>query len=279
MTQLARPDPARHGSAGNRPGSVGSSATEASLPGGLRCLAQAPAFSSASSVASSRPDAFSQTPFWVVIAALLTPVVLVSGWLIAGSFQPASYSPMQQTMSVLAGQTGAHRWFMTGALFLVAGCQLLTGVGLTSVRPFARILLILAALSTIGVATSPETATGPTAQHLAFAASCVVTTAIWPLFVARRSRARPWVLNIYPCAAVTALFAGLIVWLLIATHGGGGLGLVERLDSAAQGLFPFIVALGLWQTGRSMRSRQPERLRQPADEVVVPVPQQRSRQS
>ena len=73
-------------------------------------------------------------PGWAVGTALLAPVVLVGGWLIAGALQPASYSPMRQTMSVLAGHSGTDRWVMTTALLLVGGCQMATGVGLTAVR-------------------------------------------------------------------------------------------------------------------------------------------------
>ena len=57
---------------------------------------------------------------------------------------------------------------MTGALFLVGGCYIVTAVGLVSVRAAARILLVVAGLSTIGIAASPEPASGPTPQHLAW---------------------------------------------------------------------------------------------------------------
>ncbi len=187
-------------------------------------------------------------PRWTASTALLAPVVLAGGWLIAGALQPATYSPMRQTMSVLAGHAGTDRWVMTTALLLVGSCQIATGAGLMGVRAPARILLILTGLSTLGIAASPEPATGPTPQHLAFAVSCAATTAVWPLLVASRAPARPWILSIRGCAAVTVVFAGLSCWLLIAArYGGGDLGLAERLTSAAQGLFPLVVALALRQ--------------------------------
>jgi Protein of unknown function (DUF998) len=236
MTQLARPDPARNRSGRDelRPGSA--SATTGSLPADRSGL-----------VRTGRP-----VPGWAVGTALLAPAVLVGGWLIAGALQPTSYSPMRQTVSVLAGHSGTDRWVMTGALLLVGSCQIATGAGLTDVRVPARILLILTGLSTLGIAASPEPATGPTARHLAFAVSCVVMTAVWPVLVARHGSARSWILSVNGCATVTVVFAGLSCWLLIAARDGGGdLGLVERLASAVQALFPLVVALALRKTARN----------------------------
>jgi Protein of unknown function (DUF998) len=159
---------------------------------------------------------------------------------------------MRQTMSVLAGHSGTDRWVMTAALLLVGSCQIATGAGLTAVRMSARILLILTGLSTLGIAATPEPATGPTSRHLAFAVSCVVTTAVWPVLVARRAPAPTRILSVYGCAAVTVLFAALSTWLLIAAQAGAGdVGLVERLTSAIQASFPLVVALALRRAARA----------------------------
>jgi hypothetical protein len=196
-------------------------------------------------------------PGWTVATAFLAPAVLVGGWLIAGALQPASYSPMRQTISVLAGHSGTDRWVMTAALLLVGGCQIATAAGLTDAGSPARILLVLTGLSTLGIAASPEPATGPTSRHLAFAVSCVVLTAVWPVLVARRTPERPWILGARGCATVTAIFAGLSFWLLIAgSSGSGDLGLVERLTSGVQSLFPLVVVLALRQAGRDAPSRR-----------------------
>jgi hypothetical protein len=212
MTQLARPDLARNRSGRNR----------------------------------VRPA--SLVPGWVVGTAWLGPAVLIGGWLAAGALQPASYDPMRQTISVLAGQTGTDRWVMTVALLVVGSGQIATGAGLAAVRLPARILLILTGLSTLGIAATPETATGPTSRHLAFAVSCVVTTAVWPALVARRAPAQPWILSVHGGVAVTTLFAALSCWLLIAAQSGAGdLGLVERLTSGVQSLYPLVVAVALRQ--------------------------------
>ena len=230
MTQLARPDLARNRSGQDhaRPGPASATTNQ--------CRPIVRGFCGA-----GRP-----VPGWAVGTALLAPVALVEGWLIADALQPPSYSPMRQTMSVLAGQSATDRWVMTAALLLVGSCQIATGAGLTAVRMPARILLILTGLSTLGIAATPEPATGPTSRHLAFAVSCVVTTAVWPVLVARPAPAQSRILSVYCCGTVTMVFAGLSCWLLIAARDGNGdLGMVERLTAAVQGLFPLVVALGL----------------------------------
>jgi hypothetical protein len=180
----------------------------------------------------------------------------VAGWLMAGALQPPSYSPMRQTMSVLAGQSATDRWVMTGACCWWGAVRSPLAAGLTAVRRPARILLILTGLSTLGIVATPEPATGPTSRHLAFAVSCVITTAVWPVLVARAAPAQSWLLSVYGCATVTVVFAGLSCWLLIAARGSGGdLGMVERLTATVQGLFPLVVALGLRQTARDAGSQ------------------------
>jgi hypothetical membrane protein len=184
-------------------------------------------------------------PAWTLVSAALCPVLLVGGWVVGGALQHTPYSPMQQTMSVLAGQPGTHPWIMTGALFLVGATQLVTAAGLRQVGTPARVLLAVTGLCTFGVASSPEPVTGPSPIHLAFAVSCVFTTAIWPIFVARRPPAPSWAVSSYGCAAITVCYAVLSGWLLFASFGGGNLGLAERVTSTALGLFPLIVALSL----------------------------------
>jgi hypothetical protein len=187
-------------------------------------------------------------PWWTVVSAGLSPVLATGGWLIAGAVQPASYSPIRETVSVLAGQAGTDRWIMTGALFLVGGFQLVTAAGLAGVRVPARIVLAVAGLSSIGIAASPEPASGSTPQHLAWTSLGAVAIAVWPALVARRAPPRPLILSGYGCAVLTAVFIALLGWLVIETQGGSDLGLAERLFLSIETCCPFIVAIALRQT-------------------------------
>jgi hypothetical protein len=162
--------------------------------------------------------------------------------------QPAFYSPMRQTISTMAGQAGTDRWIMTGGTFLVGGCYLLTAAGLTCVRASARVLLAVAGLAGIGIAASPEPASGSTPRHLAWTALGAVTIAVWPAFIARRTSPRPLILTVHGSAAVTAVFVALLGWLVIETRDGSVLGLAERLTSSVQTSWPFIVAVTLRRT-------------------------------
>jgi hypothetical membrane protein len=184
-------------------------------------------------------------PGWAIVCAALSPVLVTGGYLVAGALQPASYTPVRETVSVLAGQAGTDRWIMTSALLLVGGCHLLTAVGLTGVRAAARLLLVVAGLASIGIAASPEPVHGSTPRHLAWTALGAVVIAVWPAFAARRTPPRPLILSVYGSAAVTAVFIALLSWLVLETQGGSLLGLAERLTTSVQTCWPFIVAVAL----------------------------------
>jgi hypothetical protein len=254
MTQTARPDPARTPSRNDhaRPG-------PAPWALGRRGL----------------------VPWWTVVSAALSPVLVTAGWLVADAVQPAAYDPIRKTVSVMAGYAGTDRWIMTGALFLVGACQLVTAAGLAGVPVRARIVLAVAGLSGIGIAVSPEPVRGSTPQHLAWTALGAVAIAVWPAFVARRGSPRPLILSSYGCAVVTAVFLVLLGWLVIETQGGADLGLAERLSVSTETCWPFVVAVILWQTTRrptdpghpviaAIRSRRNQQA--PGDDLIAGDP-------
>jgi hypothetical membrane protein len=178
----------------------------------------------------------------------LAPVVMIVGWLVAGALQPPSYSPVRSTISGLAGFGGTDRWIMTSALIVVGACYFMTAVGLPAVRVPARIVLLVAGLSSIGIAVSPEPVGGSTPQHLAWTSLGEVAIAVWPAFTARREPSQPLILRSRGAAAVTAVFLALLGWLIFETQGGTALGLAERLVSGVQVTWPLIVALALRRT-------------------------------
>ena len=237
MTQAARPDPARTPCRDDH-------VRLGPAPSGTRGQAQLPV-----GPLALRPR--HPVPVWAVVSAGLSPVLATAGWLIAGAAQPASYSPVATTISVMAGHGGTDRWIMTAALFLVGGCQLVTAAGLAGLRVPARIVLAIGGLCSIGIAASPEPVHGSTPQHLAWTALGAVALAVWPALVVRREPPRPLILSGYGCAVVTAVFVALLGWLVIETQGGSDLGLAERLFLSTETCWPFIVAIALRQALRT----------------------------
>jgi hypothetical membrane protein len=184
-------------------------------------------------------------PGWAMASAALSPLVMIGGWLAAEALQPPSYSPLRSTVSGLSGLGGTDRWIMTSALVVVGACYFTTAAGLPGVRMPARIVLMVAGLSSIGIALSPEPVRGSTPQHLAWTALGAVAITVWPAFTARRSPSQPLILTPCGAGAVTAVFLALLAWLVFETQDGTALGLTERLVSAVQITWPFVVALAL----------------------------------
>jgi hypothetical membrane protein len=211
----------------------------------------------ATRLAASLVRSSGTVPRWAVLSAGLSPVLVTGGWLAAGAVQPASYSPVRQTVSVLAGYAGTDRWIMTGALYLVGGCYLATAAGLAEVRVPARIGLIIAGISSIGIAASPEPVVGTTPQHLAWTSLGAVTITIWPALATRRASPRLLILSFGGSAAVTIVFAALLSWLVFETQGGPDLGLAERLTSSVQTSWPFIVAVTLQRSTPQLGTVRP----------------------
>ena len=177
MTQPARPDPARTPSRNDhvRPGPAPSGAVRPARRAvgtlafliGTRAWPGQPGRPAELSLAGAarrhvRRLASSATwpgrprhpvPGWTVVSAGLAPVLATGGWLVAEAVQPASYSPIRKTISVLAGHAGTDRWIMTGALFLVGGCQLvLSNIYRRSVRYFSGIIASFSLMSKVRAA-------------------------------------------------------------------------------------------------------------------------------
>lgn len=193
-----------------------------------------------------------RVPWWVIVCTGLSPIVLTTAWLVAQTQQPRSYSPMHDTVSLLASRTANDPWIMTLALVLLGVCYLGAAAGLTVLRRTARIALAVAGFASFGIALFREPASGPTLQHLAFTTLGAAIIAVWPLMTVRRG-AGPGVVALPTAVITTAAFLALAGWLLVEARAGHVVGLAERLDSSIQVCWPFVVALGL----RAATTRSP----------------------
>lgn len=181
---------------------------------------------------------------WVLVSAASLPVVLVAAWLVADAVQPATYSPVRQTVSVLAGHAGTDRWIVTTALYVVGLAYIATAVGLTALPVVPRVALVIAGAAAIGVASFPQPAEGTSRSHAVCTGIGAVTIALWPALVARHEAL---LRAIGPRRSVLAMIGSalLFVWTAVETRNGGALGLAERASSAAQSCWPFVVVLAL----------------------------------
>ena len=67
-------------------------------------------------------------PWWGVIAAAASPVLLVAGWTAAAELQPRSYDVLTTTVSALAAEGSADRWVMTLTFAVAGACEVITGL-------------------------------------------------------------------------------------------------------------------------------------------------------
>jgi hypothetical protein len=188
---------------------------------------------------------------WVPVCAGLSPGLLTIAWLIGDAVQPSSYSPVRQTVSVLAGDAGTDRWIVTGALYLIGVCHLATAAGLRALTLRARVGLVVAGLAAIGIAASPQPVSGSRAQHLAFTVIGALAITVWPALAAQRPTPASILVSARVSAVVSVGFLMLLSWTGVETQGGANLGLAERVSSAIQTGWPLAVAVSLGRTTRT----------------------------
>jgi hypothetical membrane protein len=188
---------------------------------------------------------------WVPVCAGLSPALLTIAWLIADALQPSSYSPVRQTVSVLAGHAGTDRWIVTGALYVIGVCHVATAAGLRALNLRARVGLVVAGLAGIGIAASPQPVSGSKAEHLLFTGIGAVAITVWPALAAQRRAPASVLVSTRVSAAVSLAFLILLAWTVVETQGGASLGLAERVSSAIQTAWPFAVAVTLRRTTRT----------------------------
>lgn len=180
-------------------------------------------------------------PWWTVVAASACPVLLIGGVLVAAAVQPASYDPVRNTISELAGPGAAHSWVMTSALVGVGLCYLLVALGLQPARGAGRVVLAAGAVATLAIAVFRQPSRGYSLAHELAVIATVATCCTWPVFASQRRHLAPLLARAPSLAAVGASL-GLAAWYALESRGPL-LGLAERCAAAAPPLWLLAVVL------------------------------------
>lgn len=182
-------------------------------------------------------------PRWVLLSSGCAPVLLIAGWAIAASLEGLGYDPARQTISVLAAYGAAGSWVMAGALLALGICHMLTAWGLRAAAAAGRLALAGGGAAAVVVAMIPPPSSGGSLRHGSVAAVGFALLALWPLLAADGSRAAPWALRPVPAFAATAVMVASAAWFLVEMHRHGAAGVAERVVTALQSFWPFVVVV------------------------------------
>ncbi|GHH94589.1 DUF998 domain-containing protein [Streptomyces capillispiralis] len=180
-------------------------------------------------------------PRWALFSSGCAPVLLIGGWAVAASLEGPAYDPTTQTISVLAAYGASGSWVMTGAFLALGACHLLTAWGLRAAATAGRVALAGGGVSALVVALVPAPSSGGSLRHGSVAVVGFVLLAVWPLLAVDGGRAAPWALRPAPSILATAVMVAGAVWFLVEMHRNGAAGVAERVVTALQSLWPFVV--------------------------------------
>ncbi len=181
------------------------------------------------------------TPWWILAPAIASPVLLVGGFVVATAIQPASYDPIRDTISELAGPGATDSWVMTSALVGVGLCYLLTALGLQPAAGGGRILLAVGGVATLLLAGFRQPTHGYSLAHELPVVAAAVACCTWPVFASHRRHAVVLLTRTASFAA-TGVSLGLAAWYALESHGPL-LGLAERCAAAAPSLWLLAVVV------------------------------------
>lgn len=125
-------------------------------------------------------------PWWAVAAAGAGPVLLIGGFSLATAIQPASYNPVRDTISELAGRGATDSWVMTSALAGVGLCYLLGALGLQPAGRDGSVLLAGGGVATILIAVFQQPRHGYSLPHELAVIATVLSCCTWPAFAWHR---------------------------------------------------------------------------------------------
>ena len=186
-----------------------------------------------------------RVPWWGFATAVLTPLVLVGGWLTAGAMV-RGYDPVRSSVSDLAAAGSPSHWVMTAALVLTGLGYAATALALRPADVTGRGLLFVGGVAVLLTAWIPNEEQGRNSVgHMIVTYLAFIALTVWPSVIARNRPDAPWVLR-RRFGQVVAVVLGVLFLLTVAeiVVGGGTLGLRERMLTTAQALVPLVVVLG-----------------------------------
>lgn len=181
--------------------------------------------------------------------------MLIAGWTGAALCEGASYNPVTQTISVLGSYGAAGFWVMTTAFLALGVCHLLTAWGLRPAATAGRVALAGGGLAALLVVALPAPSSGGSLHHGAVVVVGFTLLAVWPVLAVKGGPAVPWALRLAPSLMVTAAMAAGGVWFLIELRRHGDAGVAERVVTALQSVWPFVVAASCLHHSRQRAGR------------------------
>lgn len=179
--------------------------------------------------------------WWAVAAAAAAPVLLVGGFSLSTTIQPASYNPVRDTISELAGQGAADSWLMTSAIAGLGFCYVLAALGLWPAQRVGRVMLIAGGVATISIAAFRQPVHGYSVGHELAVIVTALTCCTWPAFAWRRLHPSP-LLRPTPSLVAAGVSVGLAAWYALESRGPL-LGLAERCAAAIPPLWLLAVVV------------------------------------
>jgi hypothetical membrane protein len=180
-------------------------------------------------------------PWWVVAGAGAAPLLLIGGFFIATTIQPAPYNPLRDTISELAGHGATDSWVMTSALAGLGFCYLLAALGLQPAGRGGRVLLAGGGVAVLLIAVFRQPRSGYSLPHELAVIAAALTCCTWPVFASHR-RHRALLLTRIPSIAAAGVLLGLAAWYALESNGAL-LGLAERCAAVAPSLWLLAVAV------------------------------------
>jgi hypothetical membrane protein len=203
-----------------------------------------------------------RVPWWGLVSSLAAPVLLIGGWTLAASIQPAPFDDVVHTISDLAATDTPHRWLMTCALAGVGLSHVATACALSSAATAGRLTQGLGGLATLLVAAFPLPSIGRSSSaHTAAAAVAFVSLAVWPAFAWTREGVPSWTVPTLlgpktSAAAACTLLLTLAWFFAEQLLSGERVGLAERVAAGLQAVWPLAVVVSARRAQHQSRGSQ-----------------------